>query len=185
MSHSTPRRSAGLMFGATLLLALAAQDAAAQRDTKPAPRTSPPTGTEIAAAARTATLDQANAGTATLFSKPFKFTPARPAAGVYLEAGAFLGVLENGAAGDETGLPPGKYNVYVAQVGGQWRGYAESGGQIVRQAIRVTATPGQAGAGAKPTFTEKGWCFVVYRDATYEDFVMGKWDRQVLFEFCW
>ncbi|MCI0433091.1 MAG: hypothetical protein L0271_05495 [Gemmatimonadetes bacterium] len=161
MTHSIPRRSVRLMFGATLLLALAAQDAAAQRDTKPAPRTSPPTGADIAAAARAASLDQANAATATLFGKPFRFTPASAQPAASAEAGVFLGVLENGAAGDETGLPPGKYNVYVAQVAGQWRGYAESGGQIVRQAIRVTATPSNAGASAKPTFSEKGWCVEV------------------------
>ena len=84
--------------------------------------------------------------------------PARGAAGKRPEDGVFLGVLENGAAGDETGLPPGRYNLYAAQVGGVWKGYAESNGQIVRQAIRASTTPGTPGA--KPQFNERGWCIV-------------------------
>lgn len=55
-----------------------------------------------------------------------------------LKAGQIIGVMENGAAGDETGLPRGRYNLFVAYVDGQWRGYAESGGKIVSPAIRTS-----------------------------------------------
>ena len=126
-------------------------------------RKSAPNGAEIAAAARAASLDPSNAGTATLFGKPFKFTPARAAAGsaaASFENGAFLGVLENGAVGDETGLPAGKYNIFVAKVNGQWKGYAEAGGQVVRQAIRTTV--GTASGPSKPRFDAKGWCLTVW-----------------------
>jgi hypothetical protein len=36
-----------------------------------------------------------------------------------LKAGQVIGVMENGAAGDETGLPPGRYNLFAAYVDGQ------------------------------------------------------------------
>jgi hypothetical protein len=118
----------------------------------------PPTGAAIAAAAREAVLDTGNAGTATMFGKPFKFTPirSRPDHRIDSEKGFVAGVLENGAAGDETGLPPGKYNVFIMRLGGQWKAYLEANGSIVREAVRVTATPG--GRNGKPTFSEKGWC---------------------------
>ena len=77
-----------------------------------------------------------------------------------LKAGQVLGVMENGAAGDETGLPPGRYNLFVAYVDGQWRGYAESGGKIVSPAIRTSianVTPTKT-----PQFKEKGWCFLAF-----------------------
>lgn len=149
--------SVALLLG--LSSVLAAQPALAQGDAAKASagRSNPPTGAEIAAAARAGTLDGANAVTATLLGKPFKFTPAQARQKAIPAAGVFLGVLENGAAGDETGLPPGKYNLFAAQVGGQWKGYAESNGKIAREAIRVRT---DAAVGAKPQFSEKGWCII-------------------------
>ena len=149
--------SVALLIG--LSSVLAAQPALAQGDAAkvPAGRSNPPTGVEIAAAARASTLDGANAITATLLGKPFKFTPAQARPKTIPDAGVFLGVLENGAMGDETGLPPGKYNLFAARVGGQWKGYAESNGQIAREAIRVRT---DAAVGAKPQFSEKGWCVI-------------------------
>ena len=143
-------------------------------------RTSKPSGTEIAAAARAARLDTGNVGTATMFGKPFKFIPAQlptkndpPGDG----KGLFLGVLENGAVGDETGLPPGKYNLYYANVNGQPTGYAEANGQFVREAIRTTSTPAAAGTKVKPEFHEKGWWVAVY---TCQGVVntLGEWSVQ-------
>ena len=152
--------TAAVLFGAVLCTGLAVRPAAAQGGAaKAAGRSTAPSGAEIAAAARAGALDPAKAVTATLLGKPFKFTPARGSEKVRVEDGAFLGVLENGAAGDETGLPPGKYNLFAAQVGGQWKGYAESNGQIVREAIRASVTPGTGGA--KSYFTERGWCVMV------------------------
>ena len=133
-------------------------------DSKGAPviRKLPPTGNEIAGAARNGVLDHTNTATATVLGKPFKFTPvqlpqngSKPTGGI-----GFAGVLENGAEGDETGLPPGRYNIFVTNVEGQWKGYAESGGRIVREAIRVS--DGTLPRGAKPQFMEKGWCVVTH-----------------------
>ena len=127
----------------------------------PVIRTVPPSGGEIAAAARSGILDPVNSATATVLGKPFKFTPVRmPQSGAKPTTGiGFAGVLENGAEGDETGLPPGRYNLFVTNVEGQWKGYAEAGGRIVREAIRVSE--GNPPRGAKPQFVEKGWCVVV------------------------
>lgn len=136
-----------------------------QRGETPKSRATSPNGSEIAAAARAARLDTGNVATATMFGKPFKFTPAQvrtKADKTDDENGQFLGVLENGAVGDETGLPPGKYNVFVANVNGQLKGYAEANGQIVKEAIRASSTPAQEGAKGRPQFNEKGWTLYVY-----------------------
>ena len=138
---------------------------AAQREGEFPSRTTRPTGAEIAAAARAARLDTGNVATATMFGKPFKFTPAhvRTKTDPPNESkGLFLGVLENGAVGDETGLPPGKYNLYFANVNGKPTGYAEANGQITKEAIRTTSTPAAEGAKGKPQFNEKGWSIMVY-----------------------
>ncbi len=156
-------KTAGITAG--LLMAVATVTwAAGQRGEASKSRATPPNGSEIAAAARTARLDTGNAATAIMFGKPFKFTPAQVEAAAKTDKpddrnGAFLGVLESGAAGDETGLPPGKYNLYVANLNGQLKGYAEANGQIVKEAIRVSA---QEGAKGRPQFNEKGWSVRVY-----------------------
>lgn len=151
---------------------------AAQRGEGPKSRTTPPNGSEIAAAARAARLDPGNVGTATMFGKPFKFTPAQaPAKTDKPDAGkdGFLGVLENGAIGDETGLPPGKYNLYFANVNGQLKGYAEANGQIVKEAIRVTSTPAPDGAKGRPQFIEKGWSIRVPKCQGTPQYVYCYW----------
>ena len=157
-------RMAGIIAGLLIVVASGTW-AAGQREEGPKSRATPPTGAEIAASARAARLDTGNIGTATMFGKPFKFTPAqlptkadKPDDG----KGQFVGVLENGAIGDETGLPPGKYNLYVANVNGQLKGYAEANGRVVKEAIRVTSTPAAAGAKERPRFNEKGWAVYVY-----------------------
>ena len=157
-------RTTGVTAG-LLMMVVTGMWARGQRGDAPASRGSAPSGAEVSAAARAARLDTGNAGTATMFGKPFKFTPAQ----VKTKAdkpddgkGQFLGVLENGAVGDETGLPPGKYNLFVANVNGQLKGYAEANGQIVKEAIRATSTPAQEGAKGRPQFNEKGWWVSVY-----------------------
>ena len=144
--------------------------AAGQRDEAAKSRATAPNGAEIAAAARAARLDTGNVATATMFGKPFKFTPAQvPSKADKADEGkgGFLGVLENGAVGDETGLPPGKYNLYVANVNGQLKGYAEANGQIVKEAIRDTSTPAPEGAKGRPQFNQKGWTIRVYYCSSY------------------
>jgi hypothetical protein len=128
--------------------------------TRSAPtRAAAPSASEMAAAARAGTLDAANTVTSTILGKQFKFTAAGKsqvptATGTAVR---FVGVLENGAAGDETGLPPGRYNLTLVQVNGQWKGYAESGGSFVGNAIRASYGPAST-ASTKPAFHEKGWC---------------------------
>ena len=150
-SMSTFRTGLRWSFVSAMLALLSTAPISAQRsDGKAAERVTPPSGAEIAAAARAAALDVANATTATLSGKSFRFTPAR---GNASGNEAFAGVLENGAPGVRTGLPTGRYNVYVARVNGQWKAFAESGGQIVRETLDVTVSPGTPGA--KPYFIEK------------------------------
>lgn len=155
------------VFAAGLLVMVIAAGSwvSAQRGSGPAPRTGAPSGAEIAAAARAGRLDPGNAATATLFGKVFKFTPVQTAVDKSATddgKGQFLGVLENGAAGDETGLPAGKYNLFCANVASQQKCYAEANGQIAREGLRTTATSAAAGSKARPRFEEKGWCVAVY-----------------------
>ena len=48
-----------------------------------------------------------------------------------MEDGQVIGVLETEAQGDETSLPPGKCNLFLAKEGNDCHTYAESGGRIV------------------------------------------------------
>jgi hypothetical protein len=170
-------KTAGITAGLLIVVATSTW-AGGQRGEGPKSRTTPPNGSEIAAAARAARLDTGNAATATMFGKPFKFTPAQPApAADKADDGkdGFLGVLENGAIGDETGLPPGKYNLYFANVNGQLKGYAEANGQIVKEAIRASSTPAQEGAKGRPQFNEKGWSIRVLKCVGDYRFVVCHW----------
>jgi hypothetical protein len=128
-------------------------------------RSAAPKGQEIAAQAKAAKLDRANVGLGTFQGQRMALTPADLShlkSVDDLKAGQVVGLLENGAAGDETGLPPGKYDLYLAEVGGQWHAYAEAGGQIVKEAVRADVLQGGGSqAGLKPQFREKGWCFDV------------------------
>jgi hypothetical protein len=149
----------------TMAVVLSADSISAQENAgkgTPVIRDGAPSGSEIAAAARAGSLDAGNTATATVLGKQFRFTPIRvPQGGTKpTSATGFAGVLENGAAGDETGLPPGRYNLFVSNVGGQWKAYAESGGRIVREAIRVSNA--NLARGAKPQFEERGWCVIVW-----------------------
>jgi hypothetical protein len=77
-----------------------------------------------------------------------------------LEAGQVFGVLETELTGEETTLPAGKHNLFVSKVEGQWRVYAEAGGQIVAVAARVSVTehtPSSREA-IRPRFSPEGWC---------------------------
>jgi hypothetical protein len=166
-------KTAGVTAGLLIVVATGTW-AAGQRGEAPKSRATPPNGSEITAAARAARLDTGNAATATMFGKPFKFTPAQvvtKADPISEGKGQFLGVLENGAVGDETGLPAGKYNLFFATVNGQPKGYAEANGQIVKEAIRVSSAPAQEGAKGRPQFNEKGWWVSVYVCESYT-----KWD---------
>lgn len=99
------------------------------------PRAEKPTGAEIALKARTARLDRPNVGKGEFQGKPIMFTPAVLPPRSDLGAGQVIGVLENAVDGDETGLPAGKYTVFAARLADGWHVYAESGGQVVKEAL--------------------------------------------------
>lgn len=144
-------------LGAAVMLSPAASTAQGRR--------AKPSGAEIAAKAREVRFDQANVGVGEFQGKKMMFTPADFSHLKSVEdfkAGQVVGLLENGAPGDETGLPPGRYHLFVAEVDGQWHAYAESRGQIVREAIRANVEAGDRPASSKkPQFQEKGWCYQV------------------------
>ncbi|NIM11954.1 MAG: hypothetical protein GTO45_07550 [Candidatus Aminicenantes bacterium] len=78
-----------------------------------------------------------------------------------LEQGEVVGVLDNELSGDETNLPPGKHNVFLKKVNGEWKAYAESGGKVVAEAARVTMEKKDKKE-AKPQFKPDGWCYCWY-----------------------
>ncbi len=117
-----------------------------------------PTGAEIAQKARAARFDVQRAGTGIVQGKPMKLTPAILTSGITLQdikAGQVIGMLENGAAGDETGLPPGRYHLFLVSIGDQWQAYAEANGRVVATAIRTSMINGVA---PTPQFVPNGWC---------------------------
>ncbi|HEU4721891.1 MAG TPA: Ig-like domain-containing protein [Gemmatimonadaceae bacterium] len=140
------------------MLLVAEQSAMAQRGMPRGPRAEKPTGAEIALKARTMRLDRANAGLGEFQGKRISFTPAVLDPRADLAAGQVIGLLENDVEGDETGLPPGRYNVFAVQLPDGWHVYAESGGQIVREALRVTVTARKGTvAEKKPRIRPVGW----------------------------
>jgi hypothetical protein len=135
-------------------------------------RKAAPTGQEIAQKAKATKLDRAHATVAELKGKKIVFTPAdlhQVKHPTELEAGRVIGTLETEAVGDETGLPPGNYHVFVAKVGDQWHAYAEAGGVVVKEAVRVRMERAKdRPLNPKPEFREEGWCFSCW--------VMGEWE---------
>ena len=148
-----PRHSSSL-FMVLAAIVTVAPATMAQRG----PRADKPTGAEIALQARRARLDRANAGLGQFQGKRIAFTPALLDPRADLSSGQVIGVLENDVDGDETGLPAGRYNVFAAQLADGWHVYAESAGQIVREALRVTVTrrPGNP-TEKKPRIRPVGW----------------------------
>jgi len=51
--------------------------------------------------------------------------------------GAVVGLLEIDRKGPETGLPPGKYHVFVKEIKGDWHAFYENNGHIVKDAVGV------------------------------------------------
>jgi len=138
-------------------------------------------GQEIAQKAKAAKLDRDRTTTAEFKGKKIAFTPAdlsHVKQDSDAEAGQVIGVLETEAAGDETGLPPGKYNVFAAKVGDQWRAYAEAGGEIVKEAVNVRMERSkERPTSLKPEFREKGWCYRTYYGGWFSFFNF--------YFFCW
>jgi hypothetical protein len=123
-----------------------------------------PTAEEIGEKAKKAKLDKSKESVGEKGGKKSKLTPARLdhlEDQQDLEEGQFIGVLETEVPGDRSGLPPGKYNMFIAKVGNDWQVYAESGGEIVAEAANVTErkdTPKDM----KPKFREGSFCWWVW-----------------------
>jgi hypothetical protein len=124
-----------------------------------AERKAAPTGQEIAGKAKAAKLDIANSTTAVVQGRKIKVTPANPAR-AQLADGEMVGVLDTELKGDETNLPPGKYNLFVAKVGEKWHCYAEQDGKIIEEAVGVTVDEKKPGP-KKPMINPKGWYVTV------------------------
>jgi len=125
-----------------------------------AARKQAPTGSEINEKGRQANLDVDNAST----GENCKYTPTRLDAVrslTDLENGQVIGVLETETVSDKTSLPPGKYNLFLAKVGGRWHVYAESGGNIVAEAYSVTERKNTP-KGMKPKFSHGSFCWWVW-----------------------
>jgi len=105
-------------------------------------------------------LDSKHAKSAAINGKKFNIVPAdfsSIASREQLSAGVFLGVLDNEAGtSEDVSLPPGRFNLYLNQAGGQWQAYAEQGGKIykAKRAIERPDTP----ANMDPTFNRGSGC---------------------------
>jgi hypothetical protein len=123
-----------------------------------------PTGKEISDKARAGRLDTTKVSTGEKAGKKSTFTPAHLGHLKKiedLEDGQLIGVLDTEIAGDRANLPPGKYNMFIAKVGGDWQVYFGSGEEIVAKAASVVErkdTPN----GMKPRFREGSFCWWVW-----------------------
>ena len=128
------------------------------------PRDKAPTGKEISDKARAGSLDTTKRSTGEKAGKKSTLTPAHLGHVKKiedLEDGQFIGVLDTEIAGDRANLPPGKYNMFIAKVGGDWQVHFESGGDIVAEAASVVErkdTPKEM----KPRFREGSFCWWVW-----------------------
>ncbi len=125
-----------------------------------------PNGTEIAEKAKGIRLQEDRALQAKKDGKNIKFVPSdlgRVKSLDEFENGQVMGVLDTEAEGDETGLPPGKYNIFLSNIDGKWQAFAESGGKIAAASARVDINHHkmEERKTTKTTFNQTGWCFCV------------------------
>ncbi len=98
-----------------------------------------PTGKEISEKSKEIKLDKEKTTEEKFEGKKIKFTPSilEPESMEDLEQGQVIGILDHEI--ERKGkLPPGKYNIFIAKVNGEWQGYAESNGNIDIEASSVT-----------------------------------------------
>lgn len=98
-----------------------------------------PTGKEVAQKAKSAKFHPENSTTVKKGGKQIKATPAnlRHVTEQELEQGQVIGLLETELDEKTTGLPPGKYHMWMAKVEDQWQVLAESGGTVVAEGSDV------------------------------------------------
>jgi hypothetical protein len=130
-------------------------------------RVKDPNGKALAKRAQGAKLRKDKVVTGRKNGKTIRFTvreQKHPLVEDDLEQGTFVGVMETEHEGDETGLPPGKYNLHVALVNGELVGYAEADGVIIKKAARVTHGWREAAPGEDPPlpeFREEGFAWLI------------------------
>lgn len=127
-----------------------------------------PTGKEISEQAKKFRLLENKQKTDTINGKKVRFIPAilKDSTDQTVRSGVLLGVLENEIKGDETGLAPGHYNIYLAQVNKRWHVYAESNGVIRKEAVRVSIRKLDQSEKheTKVEFIKKGWGILAIRN---------------------
>jgi hypothetical protein len=131
---------------ATISLCAAAATAAfAQQRPVPSPRAAPDR-----------VLDSSRTMIGGVPGAEVRFTPAAQIPAVQPRAvpGMFLGVLETEIAGAETGLPAGRYEIYLARDAGGWSAIAVAHAKPVRS-VRVVRT-GKPVDGAQGV-VHRGW----------------------------
>ena len=69
--------------------------------------------------------------------------------------GAIVGLLDIDRKGDQTGLPAGKYHVYVKMVKNDWEAFYEKDGHIVKDAVGVHYVENGE---SEPKFKDGGDC---------------------------
>ena len=139
-----------------------------------------PNGNEIRAKAAAVSLDKARAFSGKIPGGAVSFTPARLdniKSPDEFEQGFVIGLMESTAVGDETKLPPGKYNIYVSKEGGTWKAYAENNGKVVAEAIRVTVEEHSLWDRASPEgrVNPDGWCIYVCWASLFGWCVLATW----------
>jgi hypothetical protein len=124
----------------------------------------PPSAAAIVAKAKAAKLDQAHGKSAAINGKKFNIVPA-DFSGItsrdQVANGLFLGVLDNEAgASEDVSLPPGRFNLYLAQTGNGWEAYAEQNGRLfkAKRAIERADSP----PNNEPTFSRGSGCWWVW-----------------------
>jgi len=76
-----------------------------------------------------------------------------------LAAGALIGVLDNEAgAAEDVSLPPGRFNIYLEQSGGQWQTWAEQNGKVYKAKRNFERK--DLALGTEPQFSRGSGCWV-------------------------
>jgi hypothetical protein len=121
-------------------------------------RPSAPEAKEIAQRFQQVAVQQEETVTATIKGKEIKVTPVVDKTPT--SRGTAIAILETQLPGDETNLRPGKYNVYLVNVGGKLHAYAESGGKVT-EAASVTVESTSEPIKETVAIFEKGWHFSI------------------------
>jgi hypothetical protein len=120
---------------------------------------------DIAVKAKAVKLDTKHAKSAQINGKKFNLIPADFSSIKSLgdiKAGVVLGQLDTEAStAEDVSLPPGKYDLYLAQEGGVWKAWATKNGKIVKAAKQVEERP-DTPPNMEPQFSRGSGCWWVW-----------------------